>query len=74
MNSALCLGYCLEEIINQDSFINSSSLCRLGHFSIKYLDGHKLTISLLCFVFFLINVFADETHISMSILHFTVSP
>lgn len=46
MNSALYLSYCLKEILKQDNFINSNSLLRLVHVLVKYLDDHKLTISM----------------------------
>lgn len=41
MNSALRLGYWLEEILSQDSFVNFNSLLRLVPFLVKYLDGHN---------------------------------
>lgn len=35
-----------EKILNQDNFINSSSFPSFVHFLVKYLDDHKLTVSM----------------------------
>lgn len=72
MNSALCLGYWLEEILSQDSFVNFNSLLRLVPFLVKYLDGHN---SLSPLVFFLpMKLFADEMCVTFSGSFISESP
>lgn len=72
MNSALCLGYWLEEILSQDSFVNFNSLLRLVPFLVKYLDGHN-SLSPLVFFFTYEALCRWNVRHFLRIFHFRVS-